>query len=143
MHPTDASKWDQITYRRRIETFGVDDGPAIAAGPKGEFDAVWYYHSQSSQAKHFLIKTHQPTRGIDRQRPRNNPRTGSTSPPSLCRPTQLHAKTHCRQRHDIPTRNTNSTCPRISATNILGILPSNCPHSFIPTTNNLDSHTRR
>ncbi|KAE9989713.1 hypothetical protein EG327_002355 [Venturia inaequalis] len=40
MHPTDTPKWDQITYRRRIETFGVDDGPAVAAGPKGEVDAV-------------------------------------------------------------------------------------------------------
>jgi acid phosphatase len=42
MHPTDTSKWDQLSYRRRLETFGVDDGPVIAAGPGGEFDAVWY-----------------------------------------------------------------------------------------------------
>jgi hypothetical protein len=47
MHPTDTSKWDQLSYRRRIETFGVDDGPVVAAGPKGEFDAIWYFQSHS------------------------------------------------------------------------------------------------
>ena len=26
--------------RRRLETFGTDDGPVIAAGPKGEVDSV-------------------------------------------------------------------------------------------------------
>lgn len=32
--------WDSLQYRRRLETFGSDDGPVIASGPKGEFDAV-------------------------------------------------------------------------------------------------------
>lgn len=45
MHPTDTSKWDQLSYRRRLETFGIDDGPVVAAGPGGEFDAVWYDYS--------------------------------------------------------------------------------------------------
>ncbi|KAF2793700.1 phosphoglycerate mutase-like protein [Melanomma pulvis-pyrius CBS 109.77] len=40
MGTTDWSKWDQLKYRRRLETFGLDDGPIIAAGPNGEFDAV-------------------------------------------------------------------------------------------------------
>ncbi|KAF2864992.1 histidine phosphatase superfamily [Massariosphaeria phaeospora] len=40
MATTDWSNWDQLKYRRRLETFGMDDGPVIASGPKGEFDAV-------------------------------------------------------------------------------------------------------
>ncbi|KAF2194885.1 phosphoglycerate mutase-like protein [Zopfia rhizophila CBS 207.26] len=40
MATTDWSKWDELKYRRRLETFGMDDGPVIAAGPNGEFDAV-------------------------------------------------------------------------------------------------------
>lgn len=38
----DHSKWDEMQYRRRLETFGIDDGPVVAAGPKGEFDSIWY-----------------------------------------------------------------------------------------------------
>lgn len=33
-------KWSDLQWRRRIETFGNDDGPVMAAGPKGEVDAV-------------------------------------------------------------------------------------------------------
>ena len=33
-------KWSDLQWRRRIETFGNDDGPVIATGPKGEVDAV-------------------------------------------------------------------------------------------------------
>ncbi|ORY13430.1 histidine phosphatase superfamily [Clohesyomyces aquaticus] len=40
MATTDWSKWDSLKYRRRLETFGMDDGPVIASGPNGEFDAV-------------------------------------------------------------------------------------------------------
>ncbi|KAH7066669.1 histidine phosphatase superfamily [Paraphoma chrysanthemicola] len=32
--------WDSLKFRRRLETFGPDDGPAIASGPSGEFDAI-------------------------------------------------------------------------------------------------------
>ncbi|KAI9783070.1 MAG: hypothetical protein M1839_004239 [Geoglossum umbratile] len=35
------SEWDQLKWRRRLETFGEDDDPAIAAGPKGKMDAIW------------------------------------------------------------------------------------------------------
>ncbi|KAF2119880.1 histidine phosphatase superfamily [Lophiotrema nucula] len=40
MATTDWSKWDRMKYRRRLETFGLDDGPVIASGPNGEFDGV-------------------------------------------------------------------------------------------------------
>ncbi|KAF2660019.1 phosphoglycerate mutase-like protein [Lophiostoma macrostomum CBS 122681] len=40
MSTTDWKNWDQLKYRRRLETFGMDDGPVIASGPNGEFDAV-------------------------------------------------------------------------------------------------------
>lgn len=33
-------KWTSLQWRRRLETFGTDDGPVIAAGPRGEVDAV-------------------------------------------------------------------------------------------------------
>ncbi|KAH8728057.1 histidine phosphatase superfamily [Phaeosphaeriaceae sp. PMI808] len=32
--------WDSLKFRRRLETFGSDDGPVIASGPQGEFDAI-------------------------------------------------------------------------------------------------------
>jgi acid phosphatase len=34
------SKWTPLQWRRRLETFGSDDGPVIATGPRGEVDAV-------------------------------------------------------------------------------------------------------
>ncbi|KAF1942959.1 phosphoglycerate mutase-like protein [Clathrospora elynae] len=40
LNTKDFSKWDQLKYRRRLETFAKDDGPVIASGPKGEFDAI-------------------------------------------------------------------------------------------------------
>jgi len=33
-------KWTAMQWRRRMETFGLDDGPVIASGPKGEVDSV-------------------------------------------------------------------------------------------------------
>jgi acid phosphatase len=33
-------KWTPLEWRRRIETFGNDDGPVMAAGPRGEVDSV-------------------------------------------------------------------------------------------------------
>lgn len=32
--------WTPMQWRRRLETFGSDDGPVIASGPAGEVDAV-------------------------------------------------------------------------------------------------------
>ncbi|KAF4305998.1 acid phosphatase [Botryosphaeria dothidea] len=40
MSANDASQWDELKWRRRLETFGGDDGPVIASGPNGEFDAI-------------------------------------------------------------------------------------------------------
>ncbi|KAF2011148.1 phosphoglycerate mutase-like protein [Aaosphaeria arxii CBS 175.79] len=40
MTTTDWTKWDHLKYRRRLETFGIDDGPVIASGPDGEFDGI-------------------------------------------------------------------------------------------------------
>ncbi|KAI9737707.1 MAG: hypothetical protein M1818_005711 [Claussenomyces sp. TS43310] len=37
---TTTSKWGSMEWRRRLETFGVDDGPVIASGPKGETDSI-------------------------------------------------------------------------------------------------------
>ncbi|KAF4632382.1 hypothetical protein G7Y89_g5737 [Cudoniella acicularis] len=36
----DGAEWSPMKWRRRLETFGPDDGPVIAAGPRGEVDAV-------------------------------------------------------------------------------------------------------
>ncbi|KAI9055497.1 hypothetical protein LZ554_000448 [Drepanopeziza brunnea f. sp. 'monogermtubi'] len=33
-------KWTPMQWRRRLETFGTDDGPMVASGPRGEVDAV-------------------------------------------------------------------------------------------------------
>ena len=41
MTTKDWSQWNDLKYRRRLETFGSDDGPVVAAGPKGEYDAIW------------------------------------------------------------------------------------------------------
>ncbi|KIW88134.1 uncharacterized protein Z519_11245 [Cladophialophora bantiana CBS 173.52] len=40
MTPQDVSQWNSLQWRRRLERFGEDDGPVIAAGPKGEVDGV-------------------------------------------------------------------------------------------------------
>lgn len=37
-----ADGWDTMTYRRRLETFGLNDLPVVAAGPHGELDSIWY-----------------------------------------------------------------------------------------------------
>ncbi|KAI9829946.1 MAG: hypothetical protein M1819_005918 [Sarea resinae] len=36
----DASHWDEMDWRHRLETFGDDDGPVVAAGPNGTVDAI-------------------------------------------------------------------------------------------------------
>lgn len=42
MTTTDWSTWNDFQWRRRIETFGIDDRPVLAAGPLGSVDTVWY-----------------------------------------------------------------------------------------------------
>ncbi len=41
MTTDDISRWDSLQWRRRLETFGDDDGPLVAAGPAGEVDGIW------------------------------------------------------------------------------------------------------
>ncbi|KAG9239243.1 histidine acid phosphatase-like protein [Amylocarpus encephaloides] len=36
----EANEWTPLKWRRRIETFGSDDGPILAMGPRGEVDSV-------------------------------------------------------------------------------------------------------
>jgi acid phosphatase len=36
----DAKDWSPMKWRRRLETFGHDDGPVIASGPGGQVDAI-------------------------------------------------------------------------------------------------------
>lgn len=40
MSSLDATSWDSLQWRRRLERFGEDDGPIPAAGPNGEVDGV-------------------------------------------------------------------------------------------------------
>jgi acid phosphatase len=35
-----TSNWSALQWRRRLETFGPDDGPVVASGPQGEVDAI-------------------------------------------------------------------------------------------------------
>lgn len=42
MTNTDWSTWNDFQWRRRMETFGDDDRPVLAAGPSGLVDTVWY-----------------------------------------------------------------------------------------------------
>ena len=35
-----TEEWNPLQWKRRLETFGSDDGPVIASGPRGELDAV-------------------------------------------------------------------------------------------------------
>lgn len=37
---TGTSKWGSMEWRRRLETFGTDDGATIATGPRGEVDSI-------------------------------------------------------------------------------------------------------
>ncbi|KAG9786661.1 putative acid phosphatase SPBC4.06 [Exophiala dermatitidis] len=38
--PEDDVRWNSLQWRRRLERFGHDDGPVIAAGPVGEVDGI-------------------------------------------------------------------------------------------------------
>jgi acid phosphatase len=41
MSSRDEASWHSLQWRRRLERFGEDDGPIMAAGPNGEVDGVW------------------------------------------------------------------------------------------------------
>ncbi|KAI9802164.1 MAG: hypothetical protein M1833_002085 [Piccolia ochrophora] len=40
MTDENSAEWDKLEWRRRLETFGEDDSPVVAAGPSGQLDAV-------------------------------------------------------------------------------------------------------
>ena len=40
MTSEDTTQWDELKWRRRMESFGDDDGPIIASGPRGEVDGI-------------------------------------------------------------------------------------------------------
>ncbi|KAG9242326.1 histidine acid phosphatase-like protein [Calycina marina] len=39
-HDLKDGSWSSLQWKRRLETFGEDDGPVLAAGPRGEVDSV-------------------------------------------------------------------------------------------------------
>ena len=41
MTTTDWSSWDKLEWSRQLETFGDNDVPVLAAGPKGQVDGTW------------------------------------------------------------------------------------------------------
>ncbi len=42
MTSPDGSSWDKFEWRRQLETFGDDDEPMIASGPRGNVDSIWW-----------------------------------------------------------------------------------------------------
>lgn len=42
MTKTDRTSWDDLKWRRRLETFGDNDASVLASGPRGETDAMWW-----------------------------------------------------------------------------------------------------
>ena len=41
MTKNDRSAWDDLQWRRRLETFGDNDASVLQSGPNGEVDAIW------------------------------------------------------------------------------------------------------
>lgn len=41
MTKNDCSAWDDLQWRRRLETFGENDASILQSGPNGEVDAIW------------------------------------------------------------------------------------------------------
>lgn len=41
MTGADGSAWDDQRWKRRLETFGDDDSPVLAAKKREEADAIW------------------------------------------------------------------------------------------------------
>ena len=53
MTRTDWSSWDNLKWRRRLETFGDHDASVLASGPGGETDAVWYDYGLQLMRRQF------------------------------------------------------------------------------------------
>lgn len=41
MTGADGSAWDDLKWKRRLETFGDDDGPVLAVKKRADADAIW------------------------------------------------------------------------------------------------------
>ena len=41
MEKSDSTEWNQLQWRRRLETFGDNDTAVLSAGPDGEVDGIW------------------------------------------------------------------------------------------------------
>lgn len=41
MANTDGSTWDELKWRRRLETFGNNDAAVLASDPDGEVGVMW------------------------------------------------------------------------------------------------------
>lgn len=41
MTGANGSAWNDLQWKRRLETFGDDDGPVLAAKKREQVDAIW------------------------------------------------------------------------------------------------------
>ena len=41
MTGANGSAWNDLQWKRRLETFGDDDGPVLAAKKREEADVIW------------------------------------------------------------------------------------------------------
>ncbi|MCJ1437495.1 hypothetical protein MMC27_006882 [Xylographa pallens] len=64
MTKKDWSSWDKLDWRRRIETFGEDDTPVIAAGPKGEIDGVCQFGELTDKGRETTLALGQRLRHL-------------------------------------------------------------------------------
>ncbi|KAI9810764.1 MAG: hypothetical protein M1827_006102 [Pycnora praestabilis] len=59
-----STDWDDLQWRRRLETFGEDDGPIIASGPSGEVDAVCQLGELTDQGRETTLALGQRLRHL-------------------------------------------------------------------------------
>ncbi|KAI9755486.1 MAG: hypothetical protein M4579_004277 [Chaenotheca gracillima] len=64
MSKHDGTGWDKLEWRRRLETFGDDDSPVIARGPKGEVDAVCNLGELTDEGRQTTLKLGQRLRHL-------------------------------------------------------------------------------
>lgn len=51
MTPQDTTQWNSLQWRRRLERFGEDDGPIVAAGPRDEVDGICQFGELTDQGR--------------------------------------------------------------------------------------------
>jgi len=57
-------QWDELQWRRRLETFGDDDAPIIASGPKGEVDGVCIFGELTDKGRETTLALGQRLRHL-------------------------------------------------------------------------------